>query len=58
MRDSEQSEKIKKIVGEKKPGDVWDEIYRLNQFVAKIVPREADDHGHAVRKIVGKPRAR
>jgi hypothetical protein len=56
MNESLRGEAIKKVVGKKKRCDVWDELYRLNRFVAKIMPSRPDDNGHAVRKIVGKPR--
>jgi hypothetical protein len=54
----ENREIIKKIVGGKKRVDVWDELYRLNSFVAKFPRSRLATDGHAVRKVVGKPRPR
>ena len=52
------TELLKKVVGRKKPGDMWDELYRLNAFAANLgLLREAND-GYPIRKVVGKPRAR
>ena len=46
---------IKKQVGQTR-ADVWDRLYRLNRFIARISrPRLAND-GHTVRKVVGKAR--
>jgi hypothetical protein len=53
--DTQRENVIKKQVGHMR-GDVWDRLYRLNRFMAKLPrPRPADD-GHTVRKIVGKAR--
>lgn len=49
---------LKKVVGRKKPTDVWDELYRLNVFAAKLKLFASADDGYPVRKTVGKPRAR
>ena len=57
MKDSEGGETFKKVVGRKRKRDVWDELYHLNRFVAKIALSPSDDHGHVIRKVVGKPRA-
>ncbi len=56
MKTSQRDEVIKKVVGKKKRVDVWDELYRLNSFVAKFARSQSVGNGHAVRKIVGKPR--
>jgi hypothetical protein len=55
MHTSCDKEPIKKEVGRIR-GDVWDRLYRLNRFMAKFPRPPAVDDGHAVRKIVGKPR--
>ena len=47
---------LKKVVGKKKPGDVWNELYQLNAFAAKLGLLPAND-GYAPKKVVGKPRA-
>ena len=52
---SRDKELIKKQVGRTR-GDVWDRLYHLNRFMAKLPrPQRADD-GYPVRKVVGKPR--
>lgn len=51
-------EVLKKVVGKKKRTDVWDELYRLNVFAAKLKLWPSADDGYPVRKTVGKPRAR
>jgi hypothetical protein len=56
MNRSEDGEVIKKIVGKKKRVDIWNELYRLNRFMAKFPRPGSADHGHAIRKVVGKPR--
>jgi hypothetical protein len=49
---------LKRVVGKKKPGDIWNELYRLNTFAANLgLLRPAND-GYPIRKVVGKPRAR
>jgi hypothetical protein len=58
MNRSKNREIIKKVVGGKKRVDVWDELYRLNSFVAKFPQSRSATDGHAVRKVVGKPRPR
>ncbi len=57
MNRSEDGEAIKKIVGKKKRLDIWNELYRLNRFMAKFPRPRSADNGHAIRKVVGKPRA-
>lgn len=47
---------LKKVVGKKKPIDVWSELYRLNTFAANLDLRRAANDGYPVRKTVGKPR--
>ena len=49
---------FKKIIGKKKDADVWDQLYRLNVFAAKLKLLPSADDGYPVRKVVGKPRAR
>jgi hypothetical protein len=56
MKTFGRSEVIKKSVGKKKREDVWDELYRLNKFVAKFPRSHVAKDGNSVRKIVGKPR--
>ncbi|MEY2495863.1 MAG: hypothetical protein QOJ45_2355 [Verrucomicrobiota bacterium] len=51
-------ERLKKVVGKKKKGDVWNELYRLNTFAANLGLLRAADDGYPVRKTVGKPRPR
>ena len=48
--------KLKKVVGKKRPADVWDRLYQLNKFTAKLGLMRAACDGYAVRKVVGKPR--
>ena len=48
-------ELIKKQVGRAR-SDVWDRLYRLNRFMAKLPRAQRADDGHAVRKVVGKAR--
>lgn len=50
------SKKIKKVVGKKRPADVWDRLYQLNKFTSKLGLMRAGCDGYAVRKVVGKPR--
>ena len=57
MNRPEDGEAIKKIVGEKKCLDIWNKLYRLNRFMAKFPRPRSADNGHAIRKVVGKPRA-
>ena len=57
MNNPQAAGKIKKIVGNEKQSDVWDRLYRLNSFVAKLTASPSRDHGYPVRKTVGKPRA-
>jgi hypothetical protein len=57
MNRSEDGEAIKKIVGKKKCLDIWNKLYRLNRFMAKFPRPRSPDNGHAIRKVVGKPRA-
>jgi hypothetical protein len=56
MIDQRSGEIVKKVVGEKKHTDVWDELYRLNVFAAKLGLLRSTDNGHPLRKVVGKPR--
>jgi hypothetical protein len=49
---------VKKSVGYLKRADVWDRLYRLNQFVATLKQPRSTDDGYPVRKIVGQPRPR
>jgi hypothetical protein len=56
MSDEEPTEILKKVVGEKKPIDVWSELYRLNIFAANLGLLRAPSDGYPVRKVVGKPR--
>ena len=58
MTDHKSGELLKKVVGKKKPGNVWDELYRLNTFAANLGLLHSANDGHPIRKIVGKPRAR
>jgi len=58
MPDRESAEHLKKVVGKKKRGDVWNEIYQLNIFAANLGLFRAANDGYPIRKIVGKPRAR
>jgi hypothetical protein len=55
MKTFGRSEVIKKSVGKKKREDVWDELYRLNEFAKKLQPsqRLLDDDGEIIKKIVG-----
>jgi hypothetical protein len=58
MIDQKPDRHLKKVVGKKKSGDLWDELYRLNTFAANLgLLRPAND-GYSIRKVVGKPRAR
>jgi hypothetical protein len=36
MTKDESAEPLKKVVGKKKPSDVWSELYRLNTFAANL----------------------
>lgn len=56
MPDNTSSEIIKKVVGRKKPADVWDRLDQLNKFASKLKQPGTTDDGHPVRKTVGKPR--
>ena len=58
MIDEKSAEPLKKVVGEKKPSDVWSELYRLNTFAANLGLLRAANDGYPIRKVVGKPRAR
>ena len=58
MNRPENREIIKKVVGRKRHVDVWDELYRLNSFVAKFPRSRFAADGHAIRKVVGKARSR
>ena len=58
MIDKKSAEPLKKVVGKKKPSDVWDELYRLNTFAANLGLLHAANDGYLIRKVVGKPRAR
>ena len=55
MQTSWDKELIKKQVGRTR-GDVWDRLYRLNRFMAKLPRAQRAYDGHAVRKVVGKAR--
>ena len=52
------AEPLKKVVGKKKPDDVWNELYRLNTFAANLGLLRSANDGYPIRRIVGKPRAR
>jgi hypothetical protein len=56
MRDWRSEELIKKCVGKKRVADVWERLYRLNRFAAKLGLLRSADDGYPVRKVVGKPR--
>ena len=58
MIDEKSAETLKKVVGKKKSGDVWDELYRLNTFVANLGLLRTANDGYPIRKVVGKPRTR
>lgn len=58
MTDETSPELLKKVVGKKKPLDVWSELYRLNTFAANLGLLPAANDGYPLRKVVGKPRAR
>ena len=53
--DHERAEILKKVVGKKKPLDMWDELYRLNTFAANLGLLRAANDGYPLRKVVGKP---
>ena len=52
---SRDKELIKKQVGRTRD-DVWDRLYHLNRFMAKLPRPQRPDDGYPVRKVVGKPR--
>jgi hypothetical protein len=52
------AEPLKKVVGKKKPDDVWNELYRLNTFAANLGLLRSANDGYPIRKVVGKPRTR
>ena len=54
MTNDESAEHLKKVVGKKKPGDVWDELYRLNTFAANLGLFRAANDGYSPKKTVGK----
>jgi hypothetical protein len=56
--DHQRGELLKKVVGRKKRGDIWDQLYQLNLFAANLGLLRAANDGYPVRKVVGKPRAR
>jgi hypothetical protein len=56
MPDKQTTERLKKVVGSKKPESVWAELYRLNRL-ATTLGLQVDD-GYPPKKIVGKRRAR
>jgi hypothetical protein len=56
MIEEESAELLKKVVGEKKPEDVWNQLYRLNIFAANLGLLRAPNDEYPVRKVVGKPR--
>jgi hypothetical protein len=58
MTDEESAEPFKKVVGTKKPRDVWSELYRLNTFAANLGLLRAANDGYPPKKVVGKLRAR
>jgi hypothetical protein len=58
MTDLKSGELLKKVVGKKKPSDVWNELYRLNAFAANLGLLRSPNDGYPIRKVVGKPRAR
>jgi len=53
METSDGKELIKKQVGRVRR-DVWDRLYQLNHFMAKIPQPRQVNNEHTVRKIVGK----
>jgi hypothetical protein len=57
MSDEKFAQSPKKVVGKKKPSDVWSDLYRLNTFAANLGLFRAENDGYPIRKIVGKPRA-
>lgn len=57
MINEDSAEPLKKVVGEKKPIDVWDELYRLNTFTENLGLFRVSNDGYPLRKVVGKPRA-
>ena len=58
MSDVNDSEILKKVVGKRKAGDVWDRLYQLNAFAQKLKERLPTNDGYPIRKVVGKPRSR
>jgi hypothetical protein len=54
MKSPRQQEPIKRTVGKKREEDVWDKLYRLNQFMATLPNESPEEHGHSIRKVVGK----
>jgi hypothetical protein len=58
MIDEGSAKPLKKVVGEKKPSDVWSELYRLNTFAANLGLLRSANDGYPPKKIVGKLRTR
>lgn len=54
----QRGELLKKVVGKKKPRDMWDKLYQLNTFATNLGLLRAANDGYPIRKVVGKPRAR
>jgi hypothetical protein len=57
MIDEKSAESVKKVVGKKKPDDVWNELYRLNTFAANLGLFRSANDGYPPKKVVGKPSA-
>lgn len=57
MSDEKPAQSQKKVVGRKKPSDIWSDLYRLNTFAANLGLFRVANDGYPIRKIVGKPRA-
>jgi hypothetical protein len=58
MTDEESAKPLKKVVGAKKPSDVWSELYRLNTFASNLGLLRAANDAYPPKKVVGKPRTR
>ncbi len=56
MVEEDSTEPLKKVVGKKKPCDIWSELYRLNIFATNLGLLGEPNDGYTVRKVVGKPR--
>jgi hypothetical protein len=58
MIDEKSDEPVKKVVGKKKPSDVWAELYRLNTLAADLGLHRWVSDGYPAQKTVGKLRLR